>query len=347
MEKGLESSEGSWLYKSFLGSFLGHSIFVLLNIIIVLTGIFVPRYVNKPDLSIENVAAIIDEAEGELTDSDLNSISNIYRRGYFNNFLEDDCFKKILAGFFPSLCSASNLKYLRVAGRQLENDVDKKNKEIEFYSSVISEIDDSKKLDLLRGASSNYISSTIVRSLMLDSFARPELEGMYFNTVSNFFLASAEDDLEELKGFLEVVVDLEGKIGSLSEGDVRRSGDVIFEVILSNRGYADTVLGPSALLEINGETLPLLALRPAFQKISLTKNFEQKAYSIIDAQSVLRILYRVDESSISQKGRTVLNRSIQKMSNDKFKFGVVTESGFLMYEDNLPIVSISIESLIY
>lgn len=297
-------------------AFITHSVFVLLNVAIVLTGIFLPRIINQPRIVVEAVTTFFDEEEYRVDDDTLFGV----RALGIENGVTFSCANHFRYGVIPSHCiaeikSESGVQVTQLAARieGLRDDVDY-YQEIQFFSAE----------KLLEELSSDRIkareNSTLLSAVLLDGYAKPELKGFYLQQLTRIVQSSVLNQIRTREKELRAVKDLIDGLASVKANSLERSGGLEVEIIISNQGYADAIASSTGTMSLGGTDIPL---------ISLSKNQyaedEKGSYSIIPIKNVVRLFYVVDYGAVSENAREVLERSIA--SKTAIEYTMVIEVG--------------------
>lgn len=312
-----------------------HVVFAFVNIIIVLTNVYLPRYLNKPRVVIENVRSISDEKEkvfGIYLPFD-RSGGRYSEDNYddFEYYLPTTCVGLLESGKIAYECKSELTDWIPGELERIAVKIDEAETELKFWRQLI-EIPPDQRLRYVRV----YETTAPSRRYALDLLSTGTI--LSSDGFADFRITSVIQDIEsDQRALLQRKDEIE-KAAEIVEGYERpqRSGEVIFEVVFANEGHADAVLGPSGALEIDGVgTIPLLKVanpRPSDgRQLSFEgeRSRERERYEILPSGGVVIATYQVDKANASVASLDGLRSHLSNFSTVDFK--VI----FVISDDNI------------
>lgn len=328
MENGTGPSTPATGLRSFLTSQVMSGLaFLLLNIILVFLNWFLPQYLSRPALDVASFSVILDEDEVSATPEERNLINeHIPREPYAYTSRCYDVWRD--KGIVASNCAED----LRPIFQAIEYKFQREKEINSQIYSVLSSLQRCRAVsctdEIFASQARTGIPDYILRQARLQfnmilSFTRPE----YLDTAKESYLNVIRDSVsyEDEKVNDQILALMEKQLDALSTSRrVQRGDRVMVEVVVVNTGRADSLIYPSAILNIGSAQVQLVRVSEDNPDWDSVDDAMESAYFIVPSGKFATIRYKVSRRHSSGQGYDTFMGSISGDGQIDFRLTIKT-----------------------
>lgn len=318
-----------------------HLALAITNVVMVATNLWVPRYIDDDDISVAEINILADELEFSLPNSIHSELVGYYpNQSLFQNYSVGACGYEFYKNLISTNCVEKILPALRSTEIYLDGQIKKISKELDIYKEIsahgakyLTEPTDSKStLDV------NQLGLVVIS----DAFVAEEKQDKYLSYMSGVFIKDREDNLKTHQAAIKQLRKTLKQLIDDSANGPRYSGKVVFSVILHNKGYADGLITPSALIELGGQEIPVIAAG-SISENSGDLSF-QVEYQIVEKNSFRKVNFVTDYENMSANEIDILKNSLASKTQPDYRFVINRPGGEVDHKSNLKSELISLSS---
>ena len=325
---------------SLLKQFWPHILFLTLNSVIVAANIIFPRFIDKPEISIISADGLTDESETKLS----NTLSFVVGEVIENTEQGDSFYadKRCFYALREKQLVPNSCRKLAIA--TADKIIDAAKSERLRKLNAIDNIETYNREELLKALESDnpyYYRSALYTEiffnfLAVDTFASPEIS----NQIKESLLVAASGLVNKEYSYVETFELFKAQL-EIGNGELVRSGNMAFRVIISNAGYADDVIYPEAKLEIGGEIVNLIQVSAT--TINEPTLNSGNAFSVVEDGKIVVLYFVVEPALNTEKANKLVGDIARQGTPIQFRLLLKTNSGEVSTESLLSVDSISFE----
>lgn len=315
-----------------------HIVLAMTNIAMVATSIFIPRYLNLPEVKISDINVIADLHEISIESENHKDLKNFYpNKNLFSNTTTSyNCSSQFDNNSISPRCLVTieqALNYKKAAAKKF---IDENISEIDRLKALGETRDYSKDLYMLyKGDDQDILGSMLIAENFIEQPKRASFIGFISETrirTTQRSITTHEDAIRAIDKALEEL--------SSKAGKQKKVENVILSVTYHNSGHADSLLTPHAKIALANHSIPLLGTT-YISEINDKIDFSEQ-YSILEKNSYKNILYIIDQDGALPKSIDILHQSMSAGTLAPISFSTSTSYGQVNYLAHLDFEEISL-----
>lgn len=315
-----------------------HVFLAMTNIAMVATGIFMPRYLNTPDLQISDVEIIAELHELSLDGAAQKDVLKYYPNNSLfagsNNL--HNCSNQFTDNHISPKCITVIKNALSYGKISAEDFIHEQEAEIQNLNALRKDKAPLKNLyQIYSGQDQNIIGSLLIAENFIEDNKRESFLGFIFESQIRNTERKVDAHEDAIKAIDKALIDINSKTSGQSSIE-----NFILSVTYHNSGHADSLITPHAIIDIANHEVPMLATS-YISEHSNSVNFKEE-YSIIEKNSYKNVLYIIDRDRALPKSQDLLYQSMQSRTPIPISFSTRSSNTLVEFATHLDFVEKSL-----